>query len=156
MRRHRLRVVGIGSPNGDDQIGWKLVEGLESSGEASYEAETIGSPMDLLDKLEQCDTLIVVDACQGGLAPGAVVERTWPDVWEGDDLASSHGFGVFSVLQLAENLGKLPPRVIMFGVQVHRCEPGAVLSPELENARPDIHRRLISLITAASQESGVT
>jgi hydrogenase maturation protease len=88
------------------------------------QVDVVTSPMHLLDKLSECDVLIVVDACQVGLPPSTVVVRERPAILEGDELALSHGFGVSSVLQLAQSLGQMPARIIFFGVQFKMCELG--------------------------------
>ena len=116
-------MIGIGSPHGDDQLGWRLAEELARSGRSGVLARAVSTPIDLLDHLDGCDALIVIDACDAGLAPGAVVVHEWPVAIEACGRASSHGLGVDSVLRLAGSLGNLPARVVLIGVQKTRCEP---------------------------------
>ncbi|MGC8640093.1 MAG: hydrogenase maturation protease [Isosphaeraceae bacterium] len=141
-----LRVIGIGSPHGDDQVGWKLVEELARSGRTDVSAHSVTTPIDLLDHLNGCDALIVIDACDAGLEPGTVVVREWPTALEECGKASTHGFGVASALRLAESLGCLPGKVVLLGVQKCQCEPSGDLSDEVNAVWPRITAQLVALI----------
>jgi hydrogenase maturation protease len=48
--------------------------------------------------------------------------------------ASSHSFGVADALELSRALGTLPPRVVVYAIEGRCFEPGAGLSPEVEQA----------------------
>ena len=118
--RPATRVVGVGSPHGDDRIGWDLIEALTAAGPpAGVEAVCLRTPLDLLEHLDGCETLVVVDACRGGGSPGTIVEVDRDLLaTEGAAGSSSHGLGLREALALAEALGRLPPRVIVFGVEM--------------------------------------
>ena len=143
-----LCVIGIGSPHGDDQLGWRLAEELARSGRSGVLARAVSTPIDLLDHLDGCDALIVIDACDAGLAPGAVVVHEWPVAIEACGRASSHGLGVDSVLRLAGSLGNLPARVVLIGVQKTRCEPAGALSAEVTQAWPAIVTEVAAILDA--------
>ena len=96
--------------------------------------------------MDDCDVLIVIDACDAGGLPGSLLVREWPAVMETGRSASTHGLGLDETLRLAERLGKLSPRVLLFGVQACRCEPSDDLSPEVTGALPVILSRLRELI----------
>ena len=68
-----VRVVGVGSPHGDDRVGWRLVEDLAESAGPGVEAVAVAQPLGLLDHLDGCSALIVVDACRAGLRR----DRSW-------------------------------------------------------------------------------
>ncbi len=141
-----LCIIGVGSPHGDDKIGWRLVEEVARSGRTDISAHPVASPIDLLDHLDGCDALIVIDACDAGQSPGSVVVRKWPAALEEYGKASSHGFGAASALLLAESLGCLPGKVVLFGVQKCQCEPAEDLSEEVKAAWPGITAQLVALI----------
>jgi hydrogenase maturation protease len=141
-----LLVVGMGSPHGDDQVGWRLIQELEGLDPKRIRAELVSTPMDLVGVLEGVTTLIVVDACDAGLTPGHVLVRDWPFVSEPAGRASSHGLGIDAALRLAEQLGRLPGRVILFGVQAGPTRPGDPVSSEIEQAWPGIVSQLRCLI----------
>jgi hydrogenase maturation protease len=134
----RVSVVGLGSPHGDDQAAWRLVEMLEDS-----DAIVLSDPSHVLNHVEGCEKLIVVDACRSGSAPGTILRFSWPDpalrTFAG---CSSHSLGVGAVLALAERLGRLPPTVVLYAVELADCEPNQDLTPEVKAALPVLCRRV--------------
>jgi hydrogenase maturation protease len=69
-----LHVIGVGSPQGDDQVGWRLVQEFAETHRTDLSVCAVSSPIDILGKRDGCDTVIVVDACDAGEAPGSVLE----------------------------------------------------------------------------------
>jgi hydrogenase maturation protease len=139
-----VRVLAVGSPHGDDQVGWEALRQLRRQLPAGVVAAAVADPLGVLDWLDGCACLVLVDACHSGAPPGTVVRLAWPD----DRLAgranpSSHGFGVAEVLALAEALGRLPPRVVLMGVDAAACQPGAALSPPVRAALAELTRRVL-------------
>lgn len=101
----------------------------------------------LLDSFSGSDVLIVVDAVVGNTPPGTIHRQIWqPGLLDprGVERASSHGFGVREVLDLAEKLGQLPNQVILWGIEVASTEPGQGLSPNVEAALPNIVDQLLT------------
>ncbi|HQU44748.1 MAG TPA: hydrogenase maturation protease [Pirellulales bacterium] len=137
-------IVGIGSPHGDDQIGWRVAERLAVERESACGASgprpqadcnvTIrmaSSPTDLLDWLEGVERLIICDACQAVGSPGTVHCWRWPEA----PLArlrssSSHDLSLAEVLTLAEELRSLPGEVIIWAVESRTCQCCAAMSGE--------------------------
>jgi hydrogenase maturation protease len=149
-----VRLFGIGSPHGDDQLGWRLVQDLSGSDGGELQCSVLASPIDLLDRLDPDDTVIVADACDAGELPGTVVIRRWPAPLLKHPAASSHGLGLNEVLHLAEALRKLPRVVMLFAVQVSRCEPEGGLSPELNSRWPQIVAALRQLVAEVESDPG--
>jgi hydrogenase maturation protease len=138
----RVLIAGLGSPHGDDQVGWRAIERLGDLG-ADAEAVALREPFALLDRLGRLggfERLVVIDACESGSPPGLVRRFRWP--LEGDSIPdsprSSHGFGLASLLRLAESLGTLPPNVVIFAVEAERCRPGDDLSPTVLESLPTL------------------
>jgi hydrogenase maturation protease len=133
----------VGSPHGDDQAAWEAVRQLQQQLPPGVEAAALADPLGLLEWLDACACLVVVDACHSGAAPGTVVRLAWPDCRLADHTSpSSHGFGVAAVLGLAQALGRLPQRVVLIGIEAGVCEPGAELSPAARAALPELSRRV--------------
>jgi len=140
-RAGAVRVLAVGSPHGDDRVGWEIVERLQQEVPPGVEVALLPEPVALLEQLEGCACLVLVDACRGGGAPGTVIRLTWPDRrLAGGAGPSTHGLGVGTTLDLAEALGRLPPRVVLIGVEAGECTPGAALSPPVRAALPELHR----------------
>ncbi len=144
----RVLVVGLGSPDrGDDAVGPHVAAGVAR---AVADRELIGvhvveheDPTALVDMLDPTgrtaawDAAIVIDAVRSGAAPGAV---TILDVGsDGQDLrslgarldpgpAGTHGFGLAGAIELARALDRLPPRVVVVGIEAVGFDHGAPMS----------------------------
>ncbi len=93
--------------------------------------------LSLLDLLADSEHVIIVDAVMSGAAPGTLHRQVWEAGTLGDrgvERASSHGFGVRELLAMARALGKLPPRVELWGVEAASTAPGQGLSPQVAQA----------------------
>lgn len=124
----RIKVIGLGSPNGDDAIG------LEVARELGHEALPGGAAVvacdrpgvDLLDELEGIDAAVVVDALRSGASPGSVRVLSPAQLARGPSL-SSHAFGVVDALALAAALGRRQPALRIVAVELE-AERGLGLS----------------------------
>ena len=146
------RVLGVGSPHGDDAAGWHVVEMLRRRPGLSAHLAAVEPPQ-LLDQLNGCRRLILVDACRGNQPPGTVVRLQWPDaLLRSQGRRSSHGLTVGDALALAETLGWLPPQVIVWSLEISRCEPGQDLTPEVRRALPELERRVLQELAFVTSE----
>jgi hydrogenase maturation protease len=104
-------------------------------------AAAVSEAVRLLDHLEGCETLLVVDACRSGAPAGTIHRVAWPDprLQELDNV-SSHGLGVRRALELAAALGRLPPQVVLIGVEAQACSPTAQMSLPVRRALPELYR----------------
>src|SRR5262249_47705143 len=101
----RTQVVGMGSPHGDDQAGWRVVEALGPAPAPGVTTRAIGDPTQLLDCLDGIDKLILIDACRSDRPAGTIIRATWPDPSLEERAGyNSHSFGIAAVLQLAATL----------------------------------------------------
>lgn len=111
-------VVGVGSPYGDDQLGWMVVQHLMQSPLANCHVRIAATPIELLDWIEGYDVLHLVDACLGIGIAGTAHRWSWPceelgvEGWSG-----THDFSIPAVLALAEQLELLPQRVVLWGIE---------------------------------------
>jgi hydrogenase maturation protease len=134
-------VAGLGSPLGDDQAGWMVVQMLGARSMPPARLVALREPLRLLDELNGEDRLVVIDACRSGLPVGRLVRLCWPDpavamCWG----SSSHGLDVGAVLTVAEQLGRLPPHVVLIGVEAGTPCHSQDLSPEVARALPALCR----------------
>jgi hydrogenase maturation protease len=121
----RVRILGIGSPSGDDQAGWLTVDALLAAGVDGVEIEKLDRPgANLIPLLENTSRVILIDAMQGNGQAGDIQrfdQQDWPSYGQG---LSSHGFGVLAALTLAQALGSLPPRLELYGIEIGSALPG--------------------------------
>jgi hydrogenase maturation protease len=117
--QHSQRIVGIGSPHGNDCVGWLVADRLRRREGLSQCVYSLSTPIEMLDHLAGCEILVIVDACQSGKPVGSIVRLQWPDsrIVQHHSV-SSHGWGVGQTLQLAEQLDRLPPLVVVYGLEV--------------------------------------
>lgn len=137
MSRPHTLFVGIGSPHGDDRIGWMLADALRERSLAGVEVRQASTPSHLLDWLGPFEKLVVMDAyltdADSGSHDRSRLQR-WS--WPTNSLAilrsaNSHAFGLPQVLQLAERLGSLPEDVVVYGVAGSNFSAFAELCKEL-------------------------
>ncbi len=143
-----MLVLGLGQhAAGDDGVGLAVAAAAQAAG---LEAEALGDPLGLLDRLGGCGPLVIVDAV-AGLTPGLV---RW---LEERDLAavvrvSSHGVGLAEALALARHLAAgedatAEVRILGIGIGPPPAPgSGTGLSPAVAAAIPvavDAIRRLL-------------
>jgi len=122
-------VAGFGSPHGDDQVGWRLAAMLERRPDVPARVIAVHEATQLLDAIQDCRWLIIVDACQSGSRVGSITRLRWPDARIAErHHHSSHSVGICGALQLALRLGRMPARVDVFGIEVEDCSPGQDIS----------------------------
>ncbi len=161
----RVLVVGVGSPHGDDQLGWLAVQKFQQHRDGASPTdchcenvcvERLQTPADLLDVLAgHCglDRLVVCDVLEAPLLPG---ESAGPRIhcwrWPTGEIvrlrsAVSHALSLPEVLQMAAVLGQLPPEVWLVALEGCRFDPMAAPSAESLAALPSC----VAAIGAASR-----
>lgn len=137
MSASRTLFAGIGSPHGDDRIGWLVADALRERMPTDVDIRQASTPSHLLDWLGPFDRLIVCDACLADTdADRHVASHLYRWTWPTSSVsalrsANSHAFGLPQVLQLAERLETLPPDVVVFGIAGTCFAAFSELSPEL-------------------------
>lgn len=114
-----VRILGIGSPVGDDQAGWLIVDVLQAAGLEGVEIDKLDRPgTSLIPLLAGVSRLILIDAMRSGGHAGDIRrfdQEDWPAYGQG---LSSHGIGVLDALLLARELDALPPRIELYGIEI--------------------------------------
>lgn len=111
--------VGIGSPYGDDRLGWIVAAEIERRGPQQTSVRCAQSPANLLDWLAGHERLIVCDACYSPEPSGAWRRFDWPAAeMEDVDFAGTHDMPLTATLKLAEQLGMLPKQTTVWCMTV--------------------------------------
>ncbi|HET9738341.1 MAG TPA: hydrogenase maturation protease [Solirubrobacteraceae bacterium] len=124
-------VIGIGNAaRGDDAAG--LITARRLGG-----LEHEGDPVALLDVWREADVAVVIDAVSSGAAPGTVYRfdataAPLPAQLRGS--SSTHALGLAEAIELGRTLGRLPRRLIVYGIEGERFEAGAELTPAVAAA----------------------
>ncbi len=146
----RTILVGVGSQHGDDQVGLRVAERLARCSGPTVEVRLAASPSELLDWLEGADQLVVCDACRIPAPVGSVFRWTWPAAEiENTRFSGSHDLSLPAVLTLAEQLGRLPPRVSVWGISISAAQPTGPVSAEAAAAVPSVVEQILQAIDHA-------
>ncbi len=142
----QVRILGIGSPAGDDRAGWLVVDALRGMGlekAAGIELDKLDRPgAGLVPYLETAVRVVLVDAMSSGAAPGTVRHFRRADWRAYEGGLSSHGFGVFAALALAEAMGGLPPQLDLYGIEVGAVTPDGLVTPAVQQAAAKLAEQL--------------
>ncbi len=97
--------------------------------------------LDVLPEIEKADRILLVDAMEGGAAPGSVYRVPFDQCQHPDMLASLHGFDMSRVLFMAGN--DRSPEVTVFGIEPARIEWGTELSPSVQRVVPAVEQAIL-------------
>lgn len=136
-----IKVLGIGSPFGDDQVGWKVADALKQQ-------LSIHTNIDLLVSIENHDrpgvrlielmsgahTVYIIDAIKSNSEIGTIHRFKNHDIFGLENRLSTHNIGISEALQLGSALNALPDNIILYGIEIDSTVLGATLSPRVENA----------------------
>lgn len=124
-----IRVIGLGSPFGDDQAGWRVIDLLRARALSDIDLIALDRPgQSLINWLPDVDWLILVDAVSSQTPLGTVMRLDPECLDETSSGISSHGLHIGKALQLASTLGCLPPRVDTYGIEVGQPDLQALRS----------------------------
>ena len=120
---HRLRVIGIGSNHGVDQVGWLACEMLQKKMKAyPIDWQFCRTPAQLPELFEHCDNAVLIDALISNKPIGQVLTLSKDDLLSLSSPWSSHGIGVVEALKLTEALGRLPANYKILGITTSDSE----------------------------------
>ena len=135
-------VIGVGNEyRGDDGIGVCLAREVQVSNRTRVQVhEVSGELTQLMEWLASHRTVFLFDALEPAGAPGTIqrVEAHRQVVSDTFFHASTHSFGVAEAIELARALNQLPAVLIVYGVEGRSFDVGAPLSPEIEQAIPQV------------------
>lgn len=140
-----VRILGVGSPNGDDQVGWLVIDALEQSGVLEQfpagwvSLAVLDRPgLNLIHYLADAEFVILVDALCGGGPPGTIRRMDGTGLAPGLRGLSTHGFEVAGALALARELGCVPPKLVLYGIEIASAAPGTTVSRSVRAALPKL------------------
>ena len=134
-------IIGIGNLIlRDEGVGVHAVRELEKRDLPAHVKVIDGGTylMDLLNVIQEAERIIVIDALQGGGAPGTVYRVTPEDLMaETERTLSLHQVGLLEVLGVVRQLGGEPHAVII-GVEPKEISWGMELTSEVEAKLPRV------------------
>jgi hydrogenase maturation protease len=131
-------VIGVGNAvRGDDAVGLEVARRLRGTLPDGVEVlEREGEPTSLIDAWEGAEVVWLVDAMSSGAEPGTVarVDATDGPVPGAFARTSTHHLGLPEAVELARAVGRLPERLVVFGVEGADFETGESLTPAVAEA----------------------
>lgn len=146
-----IRIIGIGSPFGDDCIGWETIGAIEESGMmARFPAGQVAAyrcrqpATDLLPLLSGARAALLVDGMESGAEPGTLRRIDASELQADPGKISSHGMGVPEGLALARALGMLPGTMVIYGVEIEDADAAPHAAAAVLAAIPALLRAIES------------
>jgi hydrogenase maturation protease len=143
----RRVVIGVGNSwQSDDGAGLAVARRLrELVPEGIDVLELEGEPVTLVEAWAGADEAWVVDAVSSGARPGTVhrVDAAEAPLPRELSTASTHLFGIGESVELARSLGRLPERLVVYGIEAAQISAGPELSPEALAGVEETIKRLL-------------
>jgi len=129
----RCVVIGVGNAlRGDDAAGLLVARRVRDRGADAAVFEHEGDPTGILPLLSGAGAAILVDSMCSRSAPGTVRRfeaGAAPLPCGLYRSASTHAFGLEAAVELARALDRLPPTVVVFGIEGACFDTGAGCTP---------------------------
>ncbi|MCX7116394.1 MAG: hydrogenase maturation protease [Legionellales bacterium] len=157
-----LHVLGIGSPFGDDQLGWEVVKLLQQSPiislctpEQLHIAYCDRPGMHLLELMRPAQTVFLIDAVKTGAALGTLHRFQNEQIEDLGDTLSTHALGIAEAMKIGAILRILPRAVILYGVEIGDVQLQFALSEPTKQAIKALSVRIESDILSALKGSSL-
>ena len=144
-----VHIIGLGSPNGLDQVGWRLADQLGRTCLAEYIENSLvatgkcAAPALLPTMVADAGLVLLVDAVSGPLAAGEVCCIDPEELVRFDRVSSSHGISLKEALQLLESISVSSPSIIIFGIGTgvpETGDPEKIIDRAVDTALPVLAR----------------
>lgn len=148
-------VIGVGNRfRGDDGVGPWVADHLHRRGARAVEAS--GEGAGLIDLWSGSDTAVVVDAMRQDGAPGTIrcFDAHETQIPAGSFHYSSHLFGLAEAIAMARELGRLPRRLTVYGIEGDDFSAGERLSSAVRMAAERVADRIAREIAGCNGTSG--
>jgi hydrogenase maturation protease len=151
-------VIGLGSiDRGDDAVGPAVASRVAKLRLPGVRVVDHEDPTALLDLWTGHDPVVVVDAVTSGRPPGTIhqleTDESAPPLpesaWSGVARGSTHAFGVAAAVELARALHRLPPRLVVVGVEASGFEYGEPLSEPVNAVLDATVSRVVEVLTGS-------
>ncbi|HLA45927.1 MAG TPA: hydrogenase maturation protease [Aggregatilineales bacterium] len=147
--------IGVGNEfRHDDGVGRLTVRALvEHRLPGVCIAETCGEGAVLIEMFKAARRVFIIDAVSSSKPPGTIFRLdACSQSIPGDFFAySSHAFSVAEAVEMAKVLGRLPPEIVIYGIQGADFSSGKGLSPEVEAAIQKVIERIVAEINKPEQ-----
>jgi hydrogenase maturation protease len=141
-----VTVIGVGNAlRGDDAVGLHAARRVRAAVASLQPAlrdrvavlEHEDEPLGLIDRWDGAYAVVLIDALSPRSTPGSIRRfdvSTAPVPARMVSSTSTHAIGVGETIELAREVGRLPARVVLHGVEGSRFDVGGGLSDEVRAA----------------------
>ncbi|HZS29906.1 MAG TPA: hydrogenase maturation protease [Gaiellaceae bacterium] len=137
MNGHTV-VIGVGNAlRGDDAAGVEVVERLNGRVPPGVVVAACDEePSRLIEAWADADAVVLVDTVASGERAGTLhrFDAGETPIPARTLRSSTHAIGLAETIELARALGKLPARLVVYGIEGAAFESGASLTPAVEDA----------------------
>jgi len=156
-------VVGLGSVDrGDDAVGPAVAHAVAERGLPGVHVVEHEDPTALLDLWADHDLVVVVDAIRSGEPPGTIHQLETgagappmpAAAWSATGRGGTHAFGLAAAVELARALRRLPPRLVIVGVEAAGFDYAEPLTGPVAAAVPRATARVLTVLEGVT--SGVS
>jgi len=145
-----LRVLGIGSPFGDDRLGWEVIDLLQQNASINryipHYLQLVSSDrpgLHLLELMRGATTVFLVDAVNVGAAVGTLHYFVQEEIEVLDDALSTHAIGIAEAIRMGAVLNDLPPNISLYGLEIGEVQIQPRLSGPIRQAIDVLSERLV-------------
>ncbi len=134
-----IRILGIGSPLGDDEAGWLVAKVLQQTLDLNKIAISMHDRpgANLIRLMQGADIVVLIDAILTGATPGNFYRLEGNEILQAlQNQTSTHGFGLAEALKLAQALGDAPACIVLWGMEIESADPVIGLSNAVRAAIP--------------------
>lgn len=155
----QIKVIGIGSPFADDQLGWQAVKILQD--EACFQSfipkivsfECHDRPnISLLEVMKGTKASFLIDAVKSGNPVGTLHRFCNMEIANAEHTLSTHAMGIPATIALGHALNLLPETLIFYGIEIENTDMQTQLTPVVNASLPtmiaNIRNELLELIHA--------
>jgi hydrogenase maturation protease len=141
-------VIGVGNRyRGDDGAGLEVARRIREASLPRVAVEEFeGEPVSLVDVWEGAEDVYVVDAVASGGEAGTI--HRFDAIAEPPPVAfrsrGTHAFSLSDAVELARALGRLPERLVVYGIEGETFLAGTVMSPRVEAAVARLADRMVA------------
>jgi len=148
---NELRVIGIGSPFCNDDVGWRVIEHLQRRIDVPRHVDLVTADrpgINLLHLLQHAQRIILVDALLEADRHGEILILDQSKISIPEKLYSSHDIGVAGTLQLAARLEMLPEHVSIVALAIDPNVKQPVEDALIEQIGNVVHSELTGMLAA--------
>ena len=141
------RIIGIGNLyRGDDAAGVLAARRLKDLvGRRADVIEAEAAGLDVLDLMQGAGAVILIDAARSGRAPGTVhrFDASAGPLSRSLFPHSTHVLSVVDAIEMGRTLGMLPPRLIVYGLEIEDTTAGRALTRAVARAVDELVERVL-------------